>query len=74
MSAPAGLATVWDLKVEGSEGCAAAAAAYANATMPSAAVMRSCLIMVSPDIIRERPSGRGLRVDDFCRAHSVSAG
>ena len=53
MSAPSGLGTVCDLNVEGSAGCAAAA--YANTTMPSAAVMRSRLIMVSTDLNRSGP-------------------
>src|SRR5207247_5093191 len=53
MSAPSGLGTVCDLNVEGSAGCAAAA--YANTTTPSAAVMRSRLIMVSPDLNRSGP-------------------
>jgi hypothetical protein len=44
MSAPAGLATVWDLNVGGSDGCAVAA--QANNTVPSEAVKRSHFILV----------------------------
>src|SRR5437762_3382829 len=81
MSAPSGLVTVCDLNVEGSAGCAAAA--YANTTMPSAAVMRSRLIVVSPDLNRsgsqqkcfcERATGCTNTVSLRGVAHIVSLG
>jgi hypothetical protein len=58
MFAPAGLVTVWDLNVDGNDGCAAAA--NPNNAVPRAAVMRSCLIMASPDLSCDWPARKGI--------------